>query len=653
MAGAFRKGIMSEAVKASAPVIPSRRIADPVPQAAPFIDRREAVDKQRTLDELISQSPRQLAQRAATAVIHGEPVQRRTFAQPANRTGMPDALKSGIEAMSGMDMSDVRVHRNSAMPAQLNAYAYAQGSDIHLGPGQEHHLPHEAWHVVQQRRGQVAETTRVAGASVNDDAALERDADVMGAKALQMRRADTEAPLQGVGAGGAAGQVMPARHPVPSSAPVQRQVALVLAPAVVAPQGPTFAASYNTPGGPQQSGLTVDIDWVTPMQTMYQIIATVRPTLDDDEDLAALQAHENAADVLAGRGNLLVAEFDGTARFGRVNVAGRLNALRLEVILELAGLQQQFQLTEGGFGAKGRAAAIPTAVGARGQAALTADDTFIANVTLNNTLLTNHFRVQKDAAFADAGPQRLRVAGADHATNGLGLNLHQRATALAQLEGGLAAVQNGQVDNISAFAARARDQGQEAGMGNTNARGYAWLTNTPGWNTTRWEWLHIRGASLGGATNATNLVLGTRDSNTHMIPFESNLKALTTIIRDNRALYDGLTVNWTVAGQVHPHKYNQITIDWRINRAPGAGADVVQPDGRVQFSPLNIGSVISKGEVEFLEGVLKNVRDNIERAGEDAEDDDYDMGGEDAVDDSSDISDSSDSDVDEEEMNEE
>jgi hypothetical protein len=190
-------------------------------------------------------------------------------------------------------------------------------------------------------------------------------------------------------------------------------------------------------------------------------------------------------------------------------------------------------------------------------------------------------------------------------------------------------------------------------MGNTNARGYAWLTNTPGWNTTRWEWLHIRGASLGGATNATNLVLGTRDSNTHMIPFESNLKALTTIIRDNRALYDGLTVNWTVAGQVHPHKYNPITIDWRINRAPGAGADVVQPDGRVQFSPLNIGSVISKGEVEFLEGVLKNVRDNIERAGEDAEDDDYDMGGEDAVDDSSDISDSSDSDVDEEEMNEE
>jgi hypothetical protein len=51
-----------------------------------------------------------------------------------------------------MDLSDVRVHRNSSKPAQLNALPYAQGNDIHLGPGQEQHLPHEAWHVVQLRQ---------------------------------------------------------------------------------------------------------------------------------------------------------------------------------------------------------------------------------------------------------------------------------------------------------------------------------------------------------------------------------------------------------------------------------------------------------------------------------------------------------------------
>jgi len=118
----------------------------------------------------------------AAAQLRAEPAQR-----PENRTGMPDGLKSGIESLSGMNMSDVRVHRNSSQPAQLNALAYAQGNDIHLGPGQEQHLPHEAWHVVQQRQGRVQATTQMAGLGVNDDEALEKEADSMGDKAMQLR----------------------------------------------------------------------------------------------------------------------------------------------------------------------------------------------------------------------------------------------------------------------------------------------------------------------------------------------------------------------------------------------------------------------------------------------------------------------------------
>ena len=38
----------------------------------------------------------------------------------------------------------------ASQPAQLQAHAYAQGSNIFIAPGQERHLPHEAWHVVQQ-----------------------------------------------------------------------------------------------------------------------------------------------------------------------------------------------------------------------------------------------------------------------------------------------------------------------------------------------------------------------------------------------------------------------------------------------------------------------------------------------------------------------
>ncbi|WP_340065708.1 DUF4157 domain-containing protein [Ascidiimonas aurantiaca] len=106
-----------------------------------------------------------------------------------NRTGLPDTLKSGIEQLSGYTMDDVKVHYNSAKPAQLQAHAYAQGTDIHLAAGQEKHLPHEAWHVVQQKQGRVKPTLQLKETiGVNDDAVLEREADVMGRQAAQLRQ---------------------------------------------------------------------------------------------------------------------------------------------------------------------------------------------------------------------------------------------------------------------------------------------------------------------------------------------------------------------------------------------------------------------------------------------------------------------------------
>jgi hypothetical protein len=61
-----------------------------------------------------------------------------------NRTGMPDNLKDSVENLSGIYMGDVRVHYYSDKPAQVGALAYTQGTDIHVAPGQEKHLPHEA-----------------------------------------------------------------------------------------------------------------------------------------------------------------------------------------------------------------------------------------------------------------------------------------------------------------------------------------------------------------------------------------------------------------------------------------------------------------------------------------------------------------------------
>ncbi|MCH7575307.1 MAG: DUF4157 domain-containing protein [Candidatus Marinimicrobia bacterium] len=107
--------------------------------------------------------------------------------EAANRTAMPSRLKAGMEVLSGMDLSGIRVHTNSSKPAQFNALAYTQGQDIYVGPGQEKHLPHEGWHAVQQMQGRVNPTAQCKGVSINDDDAMEREADAMGAQALQMQ----------------------------------------------------------------------------------------------------------------------------------------------------------------------------------------------------------------------------------------------------------------------------------------------------------------------------------------------------------------------------------------------------------------------------------------------------------------------------------
>ena len=114
-----------------------------------------------------------------------------------NRTGLPDRLKSGIENLSGYTMDDVNVHYNSDKPSQLQAHAYAQGTDIHMAPGQEKHLPHEAWHVVQQKQGRVTPTRQMMGkVNVNDDIGLEKEADVMGARALNSGAGQTRQPAE-------------------------------------------------------------------------------------------------------------------------------------------------------------------------------------------------------------------------------------------------------------------------------------------------------------------------------------------------------------------------------------------------------------------------------------------------------------------------
>lgn len=129
----------------------------------------------------VAYSPRQAAQRQRLRQLNA-------MSEPAPaRTALPETLRAGMQALSGVNLTQVQVHYNSSKPAQLQAHAYAQGNDIHLAPGQERYLPHEAWHLVQQRQGRVKATAEAGGVAINDNPGLEREADQMGERAAQMK----------------------------------------------------------------------------------------------------------------------------------------------------------------------------------------------------------------------------------------------------------------------------------------------------------------------------------------------------------------------------------------------------------------------------------------------------------------------------------
>ena len=157
---------------------------------------------------VVQRKPQPVAKRSPTSELHprstagpqsGGAVAGRV-ASPVSEVvgGLPGRLRAGVEGLSGIAMDDVRVHRNSSEPPKLGALAFTRGTEIHLGPGQEKHLPHEAWHVVQQKQGRVQATTQLKGAAVNDDAGLEREADQASTK-LAGPRLDHSRPLRFVG----------------------------------------------------------------------------------------------------------------------------------------------------------------------------------------------------------------------------------------------------------------------------------------------------------------------------------------------------------------------------------------------------------------------------------------------------------------------
>ncbi len=339
-------------------------------------------------------------------------------------------------------------------------------------------------------------------------------------------------------------------------------------------------------------------------------IKSIKERLEDDEDFDLLRTYKvklknisiNATKTRKQiRTNSLGRTRSQNA--GQTEHINQLDYYPIEIAKLLKEVKLLFPTNSGGFGAKGRAHKMEVKIDPAVKTGLTKDNSFVNNFTTGGKSIKQN--IYKKSPKVAKEKAKNAIIGGQNSTS-----FKDKSKTLTLLEGKLSDINTPQTKNFkNTPVGMGRGDGQYANMANTNATGYAYLANVPGWQTQRWEWLHIRGAGLGGATDSTNLVAGTRDANTHMIPFESNIRTLATAVSTNKN-YKSLDVEWSANSQygAAKHAYRELFIKWKLNRA---NTKVNNITGQAKFNPLVVGSNISKTEVDLIEAALKEVRDSI------------------------------------------
>ncbi len=193
------QGMLSEKIASAAPQTPQARL---IRLLSGKPDTGQAVQRQ---EESSTREEEPLQKQSQSSSGSSNPA--------SGASGSPEKMsgsyRSKMETAFGADFSGITIHRNAPSAKSMNALAYTQGEHIHFAPGQydpgskegQTLLGHELTHVVQQRQGRVQATTQAKGMPINDNPALEKEADDMGEKVAQGKFDSTAALRPGAKAG--------------------------------------------------------------------------------------------------------------------------------------------------------------------------------------------------------------------------------------------------------------------------------------------------------------------------------------------------------------------------------------------------------------------------------------------------------------------
>ena len=140
---------------------------------------------------------------AATQDLEASINQARGGGQPLTKN-----IREPMEQGFGADFSRVKVHtdtQSDQLNRAIQAKAFTTGQDVFFRQGEynpgsrggQELIAHELTHVVQQNGGAVQPTMQMKEkVNVNDDVGMEREADVMGANAMQIKEKHSEEIVQ-------------------------------------------------------------------------------------------------------------------------------------------------------------------------------------------------------------------------------------------------------------------------------------------------------------------------------------------------------------------------------------------------------------------------------------------------------------------------
>ncbi|PCK08974.1 MAG: hypothetical protein COA42_06450 [Alteromonadaceae bacterium] len=382
-------------------------------------------------------------------------------------------------------------------------------------------------------------------------------------------------------------------------------------------EDPEFEASTESDAMEQFGNLIGGKDtykymsWIPQMHEMEYYIFDLRKSLDDDADIETLNTYSTNLYKIKNEALELKSALDQAKSNDHdliIQMQSFLEAKSNELNKLFSHLKKIFPIHSGGFSAKGRAHAIDTSN--MDMDDYTSDDSYLKDITLDDeefdpsSINKKHLNVNEEAANASMPVEFSQIIS----ENGLAAGL----TAYEQRLG--ATVASPQRKNFSTTpVSKDRDGGQGVNMLNTNASAYAMMSQVPQWQSKKWEWLHVRAASLGGATDGTNLVVGTRDANTHMMPFEANIRVLGALVGRNYN-YDSLDVSFSVLNQfgAAKHRFSEIKIGWVLRKSDAADHGTKDLSGEAKFAPLSTASSISKDEIGIIETALTGKRDALD-----------------------------------------